>query len=506
MTDKNGTDSFFREASFFMSEQFENMTVVELRNYAREHQIPLPAGINKQGIIDKLKASQAKETAEEEKPAAAPVQQRQRTASIIADDDDAEYESGDLSYRQPPRAPQQTVYTQRPAAAPAKPAEASRPAQTGKADVLSSISSKAPAFNIDGVRAWHNPRSYQQSNYQQSGARPTWNSKPAPQQPAPHEQRPAAARPAAQPPAGAQDPQGRPAEEQHTVYAAENRYLKDYHSVQHVTLPELLAEGEFETQQGVLRLEEDGSGLLRVIDQAKTKRLIYVSNTQIRRFSLREGDLLSGKTKAIRTGEGMRLMVYIEQVNGVPVEELKERPEFLNLPVAAPKARPAGAAWCFGQRILLSVEAEDPDALLRAADAVRQADPEAECILLTVDRAPEDSQKLADRSGWSVYAADIAQEIRHQLRTARCALERAKRVAENGRRAVLLIDSLPRLEALAESVRSSLRASVFFGTGRALQNGGAVTVFGAVSGEEEGLSCVGQLRRYASGELSADQL
>ena len=78
-----------------MGEQFESMTVIELRNYAREHHIPLPAGINKQGIIEKLKAASEDSTETENEsgsvPPAQPAAQpaapaRQRTASIIADD------------------------------------------------------------------------------------------------------------------------------------------------------------------------------------------------------------------------------------------------------------------------------------------------------------------------------------------------------------------------------------------------------------------------------------
>jgi hypothetical protein len=137
-----------------MSERFETMTVIELRDYAREHHIPLPAGINKQGIIDKLKASVQPEAAAEEsgtpaeEPKAPAPAARPRTASIIADDSDYDYEDGDLSYRQPPRVTPQPTYTQRPAAAaPARPAEPARPA-AAKPDVLSTISSKAPAFNL----------------------------------------------------------------------------------------------------------------------------------------------------------------------------------------------------------------------------------------------------------------------------------------------------------------------------------------------------------------------
>ncbi len=505
-----------------MSEQFETMTVVELREYAREHHIPLPAGINKQGIIDRLKEvsrqESVKESAEpapeERAPASAPA--RQRTASIIADDSDYDYEDGDLAYRQP-RVPQQTIYTQRPAATiQAKPADRPSAApKPEKPDVLSTISSKAPAFNIDGVRAWHNPKSFQQSGsynqggYQQPSARQGWT-KPAPAQAA---ERPSQGRPGYQAGSGIPEAPARTAEEAHAQFAGDSRYLKDYHTVQKTTLPELLAEGEFVDQQGVLSLQADGSGLM--LDERQPRRIlpVYITHTQVRRFALREGDLISGKTKAVRGSDGYRLMVYIERVNGEAAEDLKDRPDFLSLDVIVPKTpvqtdEGKKSAIRFGQRVLLVCgEDEDGLALLdRLAGSIQQANEDVHCILLSLGRSPEESQAFMDQASCPCLSVDSAADTDRQTKKVRGVLERAKRLAESGRKAVLLVDSLTALEELAEDAASPVRASVFFGTGRAFKNGGSVTVIGLIREKDAELPAITRLARFASATLQGDQV
>ena len=512
-----------------MGEQFENMTVIELRNYAREHHIPLPAGVNKQGIIERLKAASEENgepenesgsvsSAQPDPQPAAPA--RQRTASIIADDGEYDYEDGDLAYRQPPRAPQQTVYTQRPAA-PAKPAESARPAAGAKQDVLSTISSKAPAFNIEGVRAWHNPKSFQQSpsynsgGYQQPAARQGWNKTgPAPSA-GPHtDQRMTQARPGFQPAGAAAEMQARTPEDGHAAYGADSRYLKDYHAVQKITMPELLAEGEFMDQQGILSLEEDGSGRMYDERYPRRSRPVYISHTQIRRYSLREGDWIAGKTKAIRGADGRRLMVYIERVNGEAADDLKDRADFLNLDVITPKTpvlTEGGkkSPLRFGHRALLTLRAEDDGraVLCRLAGAVQQAHEEdVRCVVLSLGKTPEEGQALTDQCPCPCLPVDIALDGEQQLREARGVLERAKRLAESGRKAVVLLDSLPALIGLADETGSSLFVSSFFGTGRALKNGGSVTVIALVRAEDAECPGLKKLQSFVSLNVPADQL
>lgn len=508
-----------------MSEQFESMTVIELRSYAREHHIPLPAGVNKQGIIDILKKAAeqtgsgqngqppAEQAAPQETPPA-----RKRTASIIADDGD--YDDEELTYRQPPRPQQQTLFTQRQPSAPspARTPEGARPAAGGKPDVLSTISSKAPVFNIEGVRAWHNPKSFQQGGtyngggYQQQPARQGWSKPGTGQGGASHtDQRPSSGgRTPLQPNGGAADVAPRAAEESRAPYGGDSRYLRDYHAVQKITLPELLAEGEFEDQQGVLSLEPDGSGLLYDERHPSRSRPVYIAHTQVRRFALREGDLISGKTKAIRETDGSRLMVYIEKVNGTQTDDLKDRPEFLNLEVGVPKEpirlnTAEQTPLCFGQRILIRVSdgAAEPELIARLAETVCAAHQDADCILLGLTCTPEEGQAFMDRACCPALSVDIAQTAARKADAVRSALERAKRLAESGRKAVLLTDSLAMLDELESGTVSS---GVFFGTGRALKNGGSVTVIGLMRDDEAELPGMKKLLRLASADIPADQL
>ena len=470
-----------------MSNAFENMTVVELRAYAREHHIPLAAGINKQGIIEKILSSENQVSmidaaeparAAEETPASA--QARPRTAFIVTDD--GEEDEDILSYRQPARPAQPVTYTQKPAA--------DRPKPSSRQDVLSTISSKAPAFNIEGVRAWHNPRSFQQNtnygNYPQGG-KPSYK----PQQPAaaPHtEQLPGrAGAPAHQGPQAGDAPRSPfNQEEAHYSGAADSRFLKDYHAAQKMTLPELLAEGEFEEREGVLALQEEGDGLLYPAAGGAVRERVYISHTQVRRFSLREGDLIIGRTKATRDRTDVQLMVYIEKINGIPVAERGAVPEYFDMPAEAPgKAVPLPAddplfagtqtvSLCYGQRVLIRLpEGFDPDSLIKKLiSLIGQADPEAACLLLRVHGKPESG--FAD-AACTVISADMAEYRKDQVRKISHAMERVKRMAENGRRVFFLIDSLDALTGLLDVPGSELSPFSCSALGRALSGAGSVT-------------------------------
>ena len=319
-------------------------------------------------------------------------------------------------------------------------------------------------------------------------------------------------RPGFQPAGGAAETPVRMPEDGHASYGADSRYLKDYHAVQKITMPELLAEGEFMDQQGILSLEEDGSGRMYDERYPRRSRPVYISHTQVRRFSLREGDWIAGKTKAIRGADGCRLMVYIERVNGEAADDLKDRPDFLNLEVIPPKIAVLSEGGKktplrFGHRAVLTLRAEDGGRafLSRLAGAVQQAHEDAHCIVLSLGRTPEDGQALTDQCPCPCMPVDIALDGEQQLREVRGVLERAKRLAESGRKAVILLDSLPALFGLADETGSSLFASAFFGTGRALKNGGSVTVIG-LTAEEADCPGLKKLAPYVSLTVSADQL
>ena len=167
-----------------MSEQFESMSVIELRQKAKEMGVKLGAGINKQGIVDKLKeaAGLRGEAEPQEAPKAAPVAEAAsrpiRSAAIITDDEEAEEEDVPVLTPNPilQAAP-------RSAPRPVSPVPTGAAAPSGSS--LSTISAKAPAFTMEGSRAWHNPRAYQGANtYQRTQPAQSWNARPAQQPPA----------------------------------------------------------------------------------------------------------------------------------------------------------------------------------------------------------------------------------------------------------------------------------------------------------------------------------
>ena len=142
-----------------MSEQLESLSVLELRQKAKELGVKLGAGINKQGIIEKLQAAMGGSPAEQPE-AAAPASDAPEAAprpvrsAVLITDDEMEEDEDDIPVLTPnpallssvPRAPR-----------PAAPTGAAAPATSS----LASISAKAPAFTMEGSRAWHNPRAYQ---------------------------------------------------------------------------------------------------------------------------------------------------------------------------------------------------------------------------------------------------------------------------------------------------------------------------------------------------------
>ncbi len=162
-----------------MSEKFESMSVIELRQKAKEMGVKLGAGINKQGIVAKLteaaEAARGSMAADAAPPAPVPEAPVRpiRSAAIITDDEEADEEDVPVLTPNPvlqaaPRSPGRTA-----------PVPTGADAPSGSS--LSTISAKAPAFTMEGSRAWHNPRAYQGANsYQRTPSAPQgWTGPPA---------------------------------------------------------------------------------------------------------------------------------------------------------------------------------------------------------------------------------------------------------------------------------------------------------------------------------------
>lgn len=298
---------------------------------------------------------------------------------------------------------------------------------------------------------------------------------------------------------------------------------------------ELLAAGACEDGGGVLELHPDGYGFLRSDYFLPSNRDIYVSMAQIRRFALRTGDRISGKTRPRRDGDKYTAMLYITEVNGQTVEEAQARPAFDELTPIYPNRRidleshdgqplddmrlidliaPLG----FGQRgLILFPSAADKATLLEHfARVISTNHPEAQVFVLLIDETPEDVTMFREQVPCTVLASTFDQPPETHLRLADMVLERAQRLVELGKDVVLIVDSLTRLAKIyptnaapqGQSIvnpTSLFRAKKLFGAARSLKEGGSLTIIGAMlSGSKVDDSIAQEFKGTANMELTLD--
>ena len=527
-----------------MSEHFENMSVIELRQKAKEMGVKLGAGINKQGIIEKLNDAAAKlapaaPTAEaaEERPAdmARPI----RSAAIITDDEDSDEDDVPVLTPNP-----MVRSAQRGAPRPVSPVPTGAAAPSGSS--LSTISAKAPAFTMEGSRAWHNPRAYQgQSNYQRPQPPQNWNARPAPSgaaeqraytRPAPQQHtdnRVQPQRPASQPtyvnrfgpeqpaqeaearPAQDYRPYSAPAQQEYSAPRENNysgysqpSYSRREGSAAPTAISDILAAGECGDGEGILEVHPDGYGFLRTNHYLPGKQDVYISNAQIRRFNLRTGDFVVGKTRPQRDADRYSAMLYITEINGASPEEMPNRARFEDLTPIYPKKRvtltgkkesdpllrlmdllcPIG----FGQRAMLLCGARmDRLALLKKlAAAISKNHGKAQLMLLLVDERPEEVTDIKESVKGEVIYSTFDEPAESQVRVTEMALERAMRMVEQKKDVIILADSLTRLaracNAIAPQSARTLSGGLaagalnkpkkFFGAARNTREGGSLTI------------------------------
>ena len=303
---------------------------------------------------------------------------------------------------------------------------------------------------------------------------------------------------------------------------------------------EMLAAGDCQDGSGVLEMHPDGYGFLRSDTFLPSSKDIYVSMAQIRRFGLRTGDKVVGKTRPQRDGDKYTAMLYITQVNDKPAEELTGRPAFDELTPIYPTRRidleshggevfndmrltdliaPLG----FGQRglILCPPDTGKTALLQHFANVITANCPEAEVMVLLIDENPEDVTLFREQVSCQVLASTFDQLPENHLRLADVVLERAERLVEQGRDVVLIVDSLTRLAkiyttAAAQQGRtvqgmvnptSLFKAKKLFGAARCVREGGSLTVIAAMNietGSKVDDSVVEEFKGTANMELVLD--
>jgi len=258
---------------------------------------------------------------------------------------------------------------------------------------------------------------------------------------------------------------------------------------------------------GVLEIVQDGIGFLRSDHMLPGPEDVYVSQSQIRRFSLRTGDMIIGQVRPPKDSEKYFGLLRVEAINGLDPEQSKHRPIFERLtPIfpyqkfqleTTPNVRstrlidmlvPIGR----GQRglIVSPPKAGKTTILKQIANGITSNHDDVHLMVVLVGERPEEVTDMDRSVEAEVVAATFDDPVQTHARVAEMAIERAKRLVEVGRDVVILLDSITRLaRAYNLIVPSSGRtwtggldpAAVFppkrfFGAARKIEEGGSLTI------------------------------
>ena len=262
------------------------------------------------------------------------------------------------------------------------------------------------------------------------------------------------------------------------------------------------------TQTGILDLLPDGYGFLRTSGYAPGSEDIYVSVSQVRKASLRKGDVVAGKVRRPRDNEKYLALLDVETVNGLDPEQAKDRVNFDKLTPLFPDERfrlesgptavteriidmiaPIGK----GQRgmVVSPPKAGKTTILKQIANGIIESTPDVHLIVLLVDERPEEV------TDWqrTVTAAEVVfstfdKPTDQHIQITELVLERAKRLAEQKQDVVIMLDNLTRLAraynlgmpASGKILSGGIDASAlypprrFFGAARNIEEGGSITI------------------------------
>jgi transcription termination factor Rho len=263
----------------------------------------------------------------------------------------------------------------------------------------------------------------------------------------------------------------------------------------------------FELRGGVLEVIEDGIGFLRSHQYVPGPDDIYVSQTQIKRFNLRTGDMVIGQVRPPKDNEKYYGLLRVEAVNGLDPEMAKYRPNFESLTPIFPDRRfnletlgrilstrllnliaPIGR----GQRglIVSPPKAGKTTVLKEIANAISYNYPEVHLMVVLIGERPEEVTDMDRSVEAEVVASTFDETWVNQVRVSEMALERAKRLVESGKDVVILMDSITRLARAynlvvppsGRTLSGGLDPSAlyppkrFFGAARNIEEGGSLTI------------------------------
>jgi transcription termination factor Rho len=261
---------------------------------------------------------------------------------------------------------------------------------------------------------------------------------------------------------------------------------------------------------GILAIVNDGYGFLRQGEVMHGASDVYVSQSQINRFGLRNGDEVGGQVRPPKDGERYFGLVRVETVNGVEPERSRNRPHFERLTPIFPEDRiiletdrkqlsarlidllaPIG----LGQRgmIVSPPKAGKTTFLKDIATGITANSPEIHLMVALIGERPEEVTDMRRSIKGEVFSSTFDEPVEDHCRVAELVLERAKRLVESGKDVVILLDSITRLtRAYNLAVPSSGRTlsggmdpvalyppKKFFGAARNTEEGGSLTILAA---------------------------
>jgi len=263
---------------------------------------------------------------------------------------------------------------------------------------------------------------------------------------------------------------------------------------------------------GVLEILQDGFGFLRSpeANYLPGPDDIYVSPSQVRRFSLRSGDTVEGQIRAPKDGERYFALLKVNTINFAPPEEVRHRINFDNLTPLYPDERlnlesksgttkdnttrvidliaPLGK----GQRALIVAPPRTGKTVMlqNIAHAISQNHPEVYLIVLLIDERPEEVTDMSRSVKGEVVSSTFDEPATRHVQVTEMVLEKAKRLVEHKRDVVILLDSITRLARAYNTVVPSSgkvltggvdanalqRPKRFFGAARNIEEGGSLTI------------------------------
>ena len=259
--------------------------------------------------------------------------------------------------------------------------------------------------------------------------------------------------------------------------------------------------------EGILEVLPDGYGFLRGDNYLPTPKDVYISPIQIKRFRLNTGDMIKGISRKPTEEEKFPALIFVGEVNGQSPENAYKRKNFDDLIPIFPNERlrletvsneyamriidlvsPIGK----GQRgmIVAPPKVGKTTLLKKIANSITTNNPEVELIVLLIDERPEEVTDMKRSINGEVIYSTFDELPEHHVKVAEIVLERAKRLTEQNKDVVILLDSITRLAraynlvvpASGRTLSGGLDPSSlhkpkrFFGAARNIENGGSLTI------------------------------